>query len=498
MTYDGFQGGLWARAGLSLLALGLGLIAAGCGGDDGDEAPAAQPAEAPAEAPAEETPTEAPAEEAPATQPEAEPMEAPGMVMNFPAGVDVNGDGHITIGHVMAGDRKDGGFYQGQADAVVAFAEANGHTAIVVDQINPGAAREAFENLARQGVDLIIGGGPELRDGFIPVSEDPTFSAINFILVAGFPPTSDGYATAAASESEAHFMGGVAAGLLLERTGATTACITAGPELDFVRNMAASMNAGLAHLQDSYAQAAEAEMLVAYTGDSEDAALAREAATAQIDQGCGVIYPYLGIPFLGGGLPAGVVDLDAEPADNLARLASAKGVGVSDIVACILNRPRHETLIARTRAAGARIRLIQDGDIAGVIATSSPGAGVDIYLGSGGAPEGVLAAAALRCIGGQMMGRLIFRNDDERGRARKLGIDDLNRKYALEELASGDVIFAATGVTDGAMLRGVRRSADRAETESLIMRSTTGTVRTIRATHDFTRKAPPDADAAPQ
>ena len=304
MTYDGFQGGLWARAGLSLLALGLGLIAAGCGGDDGDEAPAAQPAEAPAEAPAEETPTEAPAEEAPAIQPEDEPMEAPGMVMNFPAGVDVNGDGHITIGHVMAGDRNDGGFYQGQADAVVAFAEANGHTAIVVDQINPGAAREAFENLARQGVDLIIGGGPELRDGFIPVSEDPTFSAINFILVAGFPPTSDGYATAAASESEAHFMGGVAAGLLLERTGATTACITAGPELDFVRNMAASMNAGLAHLQDSYAQAAEAEMLVAYTGDSEDAALAREAATAQIDQDCGVIYPYLGIPFLGGGLPA--------------------------------------------------------------------------------------------------------------------------------------------------------------------------------------------------
>lgn len=201
---------------------------------------------------------------------------------------------------------------------------------------------------------------------------------------------------------------------------------------------------------------------------------------------------------VGGGLPAGVVDLDAEPADNLARLAAARGVGVSDIVACILNRPRHEMLIARTRAAGARIKLIQDGDIAGVIATSSPGAGVDIYLGSGGAPEGVLAAAALRCIGGQMMGRLIFRNDDERGRARKLGIDDLDRKYALEELASGDVIFAATGVTDGAMLRGVRRSADRAETESLIMRSTTGTVRTIRATHDFTRKAPPDADAAPQ
>ena len=197
---------------------------------------------------------------------------------------------------------------------------------------------------------------------------------------------------------------------------------------------------------------------------------------------------------VGGGLPAGVVDLDAEPADNLARLADARGVRVRDIVACILNRPRHEALIAKTRAAGARIKLIQDGDVAGVIATSSPGAGVDIYFGSGGAPEGVLAAAALRCIGGQMMGRLLFRNDDERGRARKLGIDDLNRKYGLEDLARGDVIFAATGVTDGAMLRGARRGANGAETESLIMRSNTGTVRTIRATHDFTRKALPDDD----
>ncbi len=297
MTHNRSQDGLWARAGLALLTLAL--IAAGCGGDDGDEAPAAQPTEAPAETPDEEAPAETPDEEAPAAQPDDEPMESPGGVMNFPAGVDVNGDGHITIGHVVAGDRNDGGFYQGQVDAVVAFAEANGHTAIVVDQINPGAAREAFENLARQGVDLIIGGGSELRDGFIPVSEDPTFSDINFILVAGFPPTSGGYATAAASENEAHFMGGVAAGLLLERTGGTTACITAGPELDFVRNMAASMNVGLAHLQDNYGQAAEAEMLVTFTGDFEDAALAQEAATAQINQGCEVIYPYLG-----GALPA--------------------------------------------------------------------------------------------------------------------------------------------------------------------------------------------------
>lgn len=293
------RGGLPARVAFALLALAL--AAAGCGGDDGDEAPAAQPAEeAPAVVPDEEASAaeEAPAE-APADEPDGEPMESPGEVMNFPPGVDVNGDGLITIGHVVAGDRNDGGFYQGQVEAVVAFAEANGHASIVVDQVNPGAAREAFENLARQGVDLIIGGGSELRDGFIPVSEDPTFSDINFILVAGFPPTSDGYATAAASENEAHFMGGVAAGLLLERTGGITACITAGPELDFVKNMAASMNAGLAHLQDNYGQAAGAEMLVTYTGDFEDASLAQEAATAQLNQGCEVIYPYLG-----GALPA--------------------------------------------------------------------------------------------------------------------------------------------------------------------------------------------------
>ena len=197
---------------------------------------------------------------------------------------------------------------------------------------------------------------------------------------------------------------------------------------------------------------------------------------------------------VGGGLPEGVIDLDDEPGGNLARLAEAKGVAVGDIVACILNRPRHETLIARVREAGARIQLIRDGDVAGVIATSRADTGVDIYLGSGGAPEGVLAAAALRCIGGRMMGRLIFRDDDERARARRMGIDDFNRKYTLEDMASGDVIFAATGVTDGAMLRGVRRGPRGAETESLIMRSKTGTVRAIRAWHDFTRKPPPRDD----
>ncbi|HEX9648467.1 MAG TPA: class II fructose-bisphosphatase [Alphaproteobacteria bacterium] len=192
---------------------------------------------------------------------------------------------------------------------------------------------------------------------------------------------------------------------------------------------------------------------------------------------------------VGGGLPDGVVDLDQAPAANLGNLAKAKGVPVSDLVACILNRPRHEELIAKVREAGARIQLIQDGDVAGVIATSRAGTGIDIYLGIGGAPEGVLAAAALRCIGGQMMGRLVFRNDDERARARNLGIDDLDRKYTLTDLARGEVMFAATGVTDGSMLRGVRRYAGGASTDSLVMRSKTGTVRVISASHDFTRKA---------
>ena len=191
---------------------------------------------------------------------------------------------------------------------------------------------------------------------------------------------------------------------------------------------------------------------------------------------------------VGGGLPAALVDLDAPPKENLASLARAKKVEVGDLVACILDRPRHAELIAKTRQAGARIRLISDGDVAGAIATSTPESGVDIYMGSGGAPEGVLAAAALRCIGGQMQGRLLFRNDDEKGRARRLGIADLNRKYGLEELAAGDVMFACTGVTDGAMLKGVRRFAGGASTHSLVMRSSTGTVRVIETRHNFQRK----------
>jgi fructose-1,6-bisphosphatase II / sedoheptulose-1,7-bisphosphatase len=191
---------------------------------------------------------------------------------------------------------------------------------------------------------------------------------------------------------------------------------------------------------------------------------------------------------VGGGLPDDLVDLDEAPKANLQALAKAKRSDVSDIVVCILDRPRHSELIAKVREAGARIMLISDGDVSGVIATSRPDSGVDIYLGSGGAPEGVLAAAALRCIGGQFQGRLLFRNDDEKSRANRLGISDLNRKYALLDLAKGDVMFAATGVTDGSMLRGVRRSTSGAMTHSIVMRSKTGTVRVIEAMHNFIRK----------
>ncbi len=191
---------------------------------------------------------------------------------------------------------------------------------------------------------------------------------------------------------------------------------------------------------------------------------------------------------VGAGLPDGLIDINAEPVDNLKALADAKNQQVSDLVACILDRPRHAELIGKVRDAGARIKLISDGDVSGVIATSRPESGVDIYIGSGGAPEGVLAAAALRCIGGQMQGRLLFRNNDERGRAHKLGIEDLDKVYQRDEMASGDVMFAATGVTDGSMVRGVRRFGSGAETQSLVMRSSTGTVRYINTFHNFERK----------
>lgn len=183
-----------------------------------------------------------------------------------------------------------------------------------------------------------------------------------------------------------------------------------------------------------------------------------------------------------------VVDLDETTGTNLKNLAKAKKADVSDLVVCILDRPRHAELIAKVREAGARIMLISDGDVSGVIATSLADSGVDMYMGSGGAPEGVLAAAALRCIGGFMQGRLIFRNDDEKGRAAKWGVKDLNRKYALHDLAKGEVMFAATGVTSGSMLQGVRRFAGGATTHSIVMRSKTGTVRVIEARHNFDRK----------
>ncbi len=191
---------------------------------------------------------------------------------------------------------------------------------------------------------------------------------------------------------------------------------------------------------------------------------------------------------VGAGLPEGIVDLDKTPKQNLADLAKAMKVDVADLVVCILDRPRHSELIAKVREAGARIVLIGDGDVSGVIATSTGDSGINIYMGSGGAPEGVLAAAALRCIGGQIQGRLLFRNDDEKGRAKKWGITDLNRKYSMLEMAKGDVMFAATGVTNGSMLKGVRRFHNGAETHSIIMRSKTGTVRWISAHHNFSIK----------
>ena len=186
---------------------------------------------------------------------------------------------------------------------------------------------------------------------------------------------------------------------------------------------------------------------------------------------------------IGGGYEKGLVDLDRSPTENLKALAEAKGVPVHEIRACILDRPRHAALIAEVRQAGAGIMLIPDGDIAGVIATTDAATGIDIYMGSGGAPEGVLAAAALRCIGGQIQGRLLFRNDDETARARKWGIEDLNRKYCMEDMATGNVIFSATGVTDGSMLEGVKLIPGGYSTHSIVMRSKTGTVRWIKANH---------------
>jgi len=190
---------------------------------------------------------------------------------------------------------------------------------------------------------------------------------------------------------------------------------------------------------------------------------------------------------VGGGYPDGIVDLDATPEENLRAIADAKGCEVSDLVVCVLERPRHEGIIASIRETGARIRLIPDGDVSAVIATSQPSSGIDVYYGIGGALEGVLGAVALRCIGGQFQGRLVFRKPEERKLAVQMGVEDLDKKYALEDLVQGQVMFAATGVTDGALLQGVQRSGPAAQTHSLVMNSRSGTIRFIEAFHDLER-----------
>ena len=187
---------------------------------------------------------------------------------------------------------------------------------------------------------------------------------------------------------------------------------------------------------------------------------------------------------IGPGYAADLISLDRTPTQNVTALAAAKGVQPNEIIACVLDRPRHEKLIAELRSLGCGIMLIPDGDVAGVIAVTDPDTTIDIYMGSGGAPEGVLAAAALKCVGGQFQGRLLFRNDDEKARARKWGVTDLDRIYLLDDLVKGDAIFAATGVTDGSLLEGVkRRKGGCMTTESVVMRASSGTVRWVKGEH---------------
>ena len=205
------------------------------------------------------------------------------------------------------------------------------------------------------------------------------------------------------------------------------------------------------------------------------------AVLAIAEQGCLLNAPdtYMEKLAIGPGYPDGTIDLTKSPGENVRAIAAAKGVAPGDVIACVLDRPRHEAIIAELRALGCGIKLIPDGDVAGVIATADPDTGIDVYIGTGGAPEGVLAAAALRCVGGQMQGRLVFRNDDEVARARRWEIEDLERIYHLEDMAKGDCIFAATGVTDGSLLDGVHRRKGCVTTESIVMRASTGTIRRV-------------------
>ncbi len=212
-------------------------------------------------------------------------------------------------------------------------------------------------------------------------------------------------------------------------------------------------------------------------------AMANALTVLSMSPGGGMLHApdtYMDKIAIGPGFAPGTVDLDMTPQDNVRSLASAKGVKPEDITVCVMDRPRHAELIAALREVGARVLLITDGDVAGVIHTAEPETGIDLYLGSGGAPEGVLAASALKCVGGHFQGRLIFRNDDERERARKTGVTDFDRKYDLHELVSKDAIFAATGVTKGAMLDGVKVADGFVSTHTLVMDSSTRTVQRIR------------------
>ncbi|HSR00608.1 MAG TPA: class II fructose-bisphosphatase [Sphingomicrobium sp.] len=205
------------------------------------------------------------------------------------------------------------------------------------------------------------------------------------------------------------------------------------------------------------------------------------AVLAIAERGCLLNAPdtYMEKLAIGPGYPEGTIDLSRPIGDNIRAVAKAKGAEPSDLTACVLDRDRHKAIIAELRSLGCGVKLIPDGDVAGVIATSDPATGIDVYIGTGGAPEGVLAAAALRCVGGQMQGKLVFRNEDEVARARRWGIEDLERIYCLEDMAKGDCIFAATGVTDGSLLKGVHRGRGSTTTESIVMRASTGTIRRV-------------------